>query len=54
MKNYNIYAGYRYPVQNISHAVCFYLRFTLSLEISGIWMRCLLRLTLFYIICGER
>ena len=30
MKNSNIYAGYRYPVQIISHAVWLYHRFTLS------------------------
>ena len=30
MKNSNIYAGYRYPAQIISHAVCLYHRFTLS------------------------
>jgi transposase-like protein len=31
MKNTNIYAGYRYPSQIISHAVWLYHRFTLSL-----------------------
>jgi hypothetical protein len=31
MKNTNIYAGYRYPPQIISHAVWLYHRFTLSL-----------------------
>jgi putative transposase len=30
MKNTNIYAGYRYPSQIISHAVWLYHRFTLS------------------------
>nr|WP_232787736.1 IS6 family transposase [Paraglaciecola sp. MB-3u-78] len=30
MKNTNIYAGYRYPPQIISHAVWLYHRFTLS------------------------
>ena len=30
MKNSNIYAGYRYPAQIISHAVWLYHRFTLS------------------------
>lgn len=30
MKNYNIYAGYGYPAEIISHAVWFYHRFTLS------------------------
>lgn len=30
MKNLNIYAGYRYPAQIISHAVWLYHRFTLS------------------------
>jgi putative transposase len=30
MKNTNIYAGYRYPAQIISHAVWLYHRFTLS------------------------
>ncbi len=30
MKNTNIYAGYRYPPQIISHAVWLYYRFTLS------------------------
>ncbi|MFT6925458.1 MAG: putative transposase [Psychromonas sp.] len=30
MKNSNIYAGYRYPAQSISHAVWLYHRFTLS------------------------
>ncbi len=29
MKNSNIYAGYRYPAQIISHAVWLYHRFTL-------------------------
>jgi putative transposase len=29
MKNTNIYAGYRYPSQIISHAVWLYHRFTL-------------------------
>jgi putative transposase len=31
MKNTNIYAGYRYPPQIISHAVWRYHRFALSL-----------------------
>jgi putative transposase len=31
MKNTNIFAGYRYPSQIISHAVWLYHRFTLSL-----------------------
>ena len=30
MNNSNIYAGYRYPAQIISHAVWLYHRFTLS------------------------
>jgi len=30
MKSSNIYAGYRYPAQIISHAVWLYHRFTLS------------------------
>jgi len=30
MKNPNIYSGYRYPSQIISHAVWLYYRFTLS------------------------
>ena len=30
MKNSNIYAGYRYPAQIISHAVWLHHRFTLS------------------------
>ena len=30
MQNTNIYAGYRYPSQIISHAVRLYHRFTLS------------------------
>jgi len=30
MKNSNIYAGYRYPAQIISHTVWLYHRFTLS------------------------
>jgi len=30
MKNTNLYAGYRYPSQIISHAVWLYHRFTLS------------------------
>jgi putative transposase len=30
MKNTNVYAGYRYPSQIISHAVWLYHRFTLS------------------------
>nr|WP_243834650.1 hypothetical protein [Psychromonas sp. RZ22] len=30
MKNLNIYAGYRYPAQIISHVVWLYHRFTLS------------------------
>ncbi|WP_232787737.1 hypothetical protein [Paraglaciecola sp. MB-3u-78] len=30
MQNTNIYAGYRYPPQIISHAVWLYHRFTLS------------------------
>ena len=30
MKSTNIYAGYRYPSQIISHAVWLYHRFTLS------------------------
>ena len=30
MKNSNIYTGYRYPAQIISHAVWLYHRFTLS------------------------
>jgi putative transposase len=30
MKDANIYAGYRYPSQIISHAVWLYHRFTLS------------------------
>jgi len=30
MKNSNLYAGYRYPAQIISHAVWLYHRFTLS------------------------
>ena len=30
MKNTNIYVGYRYPPQIISHAVWLYHRFTLS------------------------
>ncbi|MEH6452190.1 MAG: hypothetical protein V7782_04010 [Psychromonas sp.] len=30
MKNSNIYVGYRYPAQIISHAVWLYHRFTLS------------------------
>jgi putative transposase len=30
MQNANIYAGYRYPLQIISHAVWLYHRFTLS------------------------
>ena len=30
MKNSNIYAGYRYPAEIISHAVWLYHRFTLS------------------------
>ncbi|WP_232787992.1 transposase [Paraglaciecola sp. MB-3u-78] len=30
MQNTNIYAGYRYPPQIISHAVWLYYRFTLS------------------------
>jgi transposase-like protein len=30
MENSNIYAGYRYPAQIISHAVWLYHRFTLS------------------------
>jgi len=30
MNNSNIYAGYRYPVQTISHAVWLYHRFILS------------------------
>jgi putative transposase len=32
MKNTNIYAGYRYPFQIISHAVWLYHRFTFSLR----------------------
>ncbi|MFT5996543.1 MAG: putative transposase [Glaciecola sp.] len=32
MKNTNIYAGYRYPPQIISHAVWLYHRFTPSLR----------------------
>jgi putative transposase len=32
MKNTNVYAGYRYPSQIISHAVWLYHRFTLSLR----------------------
>ncbi|AGH44441.1 hypothetical protein C427_2332 [Paraglaciecola psychrophila 170] len=31
MQNTNIYPGYRYPPQIISHAVWLYHRFTLSL-----------------------
>jgi len=30
MKNTNIYSGYRYPAQIISHTVWLYYRFTLS------------------------
>ncbi|MFQ3194876.1 MAG: putative transposase [Colwellia sp.] len=30
MKNSNIYAGYRYPAQIVSHTVWLYHRFTLS------------------------
>ena len=70
MKNSNIYAGYRYPAQIISHAVWLYHRFTLSvrdikellsargivvsLEILGIWMRFLLRSMAYYITFGSR
>ena len=32
MNNIKVYSGYRYPRQIISHAVWFYLRFTLSLR----------------------
>jgi putative transposase len=32
MKNTNVYAGYRYPSQIISHTVLHYHRFTLSLR----------------------
>jgi hypothetical protein len=39
MKNTNIYAGYRYPSQIISHAVWLYHRFTLHTAVRKQPMR---------------